>query len=130
MLLMPAAYHGVMPFFGILFSGVLGTLICLLLATLWLYLAWGTYRLNPASWWIAMVAMILAGASGIVTFARGNLIEMYRAMGYPETQIRQMDKFQFFQGAGMIWAMGIGLVAMLAYLGYVKRFFGRGPSEL
>jgi hypothetical protein len=127
MLLMPAAYHGVMPLFGILISGVPGLLVCLALAALWFYLAWGIYRLNAASWWITLAAMAFFGASSIITFQRLDWFEMFRAMGYPEAQIEQMQRYPFLQSSGMAWGMGIGLAAVFAYLIYVKRFFGRRP---
>ncbi len=129
MLLMPAAYHGVMPLFGVVLSGVRGALVCLVLAALWLYLAWGTYRLNRASWWLVLAAAAVIGASAIVSFGSVDWSEMYRAMGYPEAQIAQIEKYQFLQGSEMVWGAALGVAAVLACLCYVKRFFERGPVE-
>ena len=54
MLLMPTFYHGVAAFFGILISGLPGAVFYLVIAALFLYLAWTIYKLdvvNPSSVW-------------------------------------------------------------------------------
>jgi hypothetical protein len=125
MLLMPFAYNGVVPCFGILLAGVPGMLLSLGIAALWIYLARGVYRRQPASWWILLVTWVLLGASASITFARVDLMEMYRLMGYPKAQIELMQRYQFLQGGGMAWCLALGIGVMLAYLLYVKKFFRR-----
>jgi len=124
MLLMPVAYHGVVPFFGVLLSGAPGMAFCFVQAALWVYLARAVYRLKPEGWWILLVALVVIGVSSLITFARVDLIEMYRLMGYPEAQIELIRRYQFLQSSGMVWCVALGFGALLAYLCYVKKFFG------
>lgn len=124
MLLMPVAYRSVAPFFGTLISGIPGALFYLVVAGLFLYLARAAYRLNPRAWWLVLVIVVLFAASNLLTFSRVDLMEMYRLMGYPEGQIRQMQQFNVFQNNNfMLFCSGLGFVPLFGYLIYVRRFF-------
>ncbi len=92
MLMMPLAYHGVMPFFGSFLTGIPGTLLCLLVAAVWAYAAWLVYHLKPQGWWLILVALVVFMVSSLLTFARHDVLEMYQLMGYPQAQIDQMQK--------------------------------------
>lgn len=126
LMLMPLAYNGVMPFFGVLLTGLPGALLCVGLAVLWAYLAWGFYHLRTAAWWITVAALLVFCLSSILTFMRVDLIEMYRLMGYPEQQIEQMKAFNFFTGKTVIWWMVPFFLPLFGYLGWVKKFFRGG----
>jgi hypothetical protein len=123
MLVMQFAYQAVFPFFGFFVSGVAGVLIYLVLAAFWLYLGWVVYRLKPSAWWFLLAAGVVFSASAVVTFARADMIEMYRLMGYPEAQIAQLQKFNFLQGNWMVGLVAFCFLAFLGYLIYVKEFF-------
>ncbi len=126
LLMMPLAYNGVMPFFGVLLTGLPGTFLWVGLGGLWAYLAWGFFNLRPAAWWITLGALVLLGLSSVLTFMRIDLIEMYRLMGYPEQQIEQIKAFNFFTGKTALWWMAPFFVPLLGYLVWVKKFFRRG----
>ncbi len=123
MLLMPVAGHGVMPFFGIFLTGVPGALLCLAIAALWSYAAWLVYHLKPQGWWLILIALIVFMVSGLMTFARHDVLEMYQLMGYPQAQIDQMQKTGLLTGNRMGWLMAISVLPLLAYLLFVKRYF-------
>jgi hypothetical protein len=123
MLLMPIVGHGVMPFFGIFLTGLPGTLLCLALAALWSYAAWLLYHLRVRGWWLILIALLVFAASGIVTFARHDFLEMYQLMGYPQAQIDQMRKTGLLTGNLMPWLMLISLLPFLGYLIFVKKYF-------
>lgn len=122
-----AALGCVVPLFGQWVSGPLGGLILLIVAMAMGYLAWGAYRLRPAAWWGTLALVIVVGISSLATFARTDLLEMYRQMGMPAEQVALVEK------AGMSgwWSHGgpqmLYLAAMVAYLFYVRRYFF--PSE-
>jgi len=125
MLVMPLTVHGVAPFFGMFLTGVPGTLFYFALAALWGYAARLLYRLDPRGWWLILIAICVGMASGIVTFARHDILEMYRLMGYPEAQIEQIRKTGLLEGNTMIWMMSFSMLPFLGYLFFIKRYFRR-----
>lgn len=126
MLLMPVLYHGVVPFFGVLLTGVPGSLYYMAAAALWAYCAWRLYKLDVRGWWLILIAMLLYTVSSVMTFARHDVVEMYHAMGYTQAQIDQVQKAGVFTGNSMIWMMLIFMVPFLGYILFVKKFLPGG----
>ena len=127
MLTMPMAYNSVLPFFGVLLSGVPGTVAVLLLTVLWAFLAWAWYRLKPVAWYITLAMLLVLSISGLITFTRIDLMDMYRMMGYPPDQIALIEQYNFLTGQTMAWWSAGFLLPLLGYLIWVKRFL-RGSS--
>lgn len=125
LLIMPIAGHGVAPFFGIFLTGMPGTIFYWALAALWSYAAWLLYKLNPRGWWLILIAMCVGMASTVLTYARHDLLEMYRLMDYPEAQIEQIQKSGLLEGNLMIWLMSFSVVPFLGYLFFIKKYFRR-----
>jgi len=125
MLAMPLSYNSVLPVFGVLVSGLPGTLLFIILAGLWAYLAWGFYRRRVMALWITLGMLLLFSASNFITFTKVDLVEMYRQMGYPEQQIEQMRNFDFLSGNVMAWFTLLFLLPLCGYLLWVKRYFQR-----
>jgi hypothetical protein len=125
MLLMPVVCHGVMPFFGIFLTGLPGTLLCLAVAALWSYAAWLLYRLEQRGWWLILIALCVFMVSALVTFARHDVIEMYRLMNYPEAQIEQMQNTGLLSGNCMSWLMSFSMLLFLGYLLLIRKFLFR-----
>ena len=125
MLSMPLAYNSVMPFFGKLISGAPATMLCLVIISLMGWTAWATYRLEPAAWWVTVVLFGMLMVSAALTFARVDLIEMYRQMGFPPDQMAIMEKFSFAHSRPMAWWMFLFAVPFFAYLILVKKYFRR-----
>ncbi len=122
MLIMPIAGHGVMPFFGIFLTGVPGTMLCLAIAAIWGYAAWLLYKLDVRGWWLILIALCVFMASGLLTYARHDVMEMYRLMGYPEAQIEQIQKSGLLVGNRMSWLMALCVLPFLGYLLFIKKF--------
>ena len=125
MLVMPIAGHGVMPFFGMFLTGLPGTLFCLVIAALWAYAAWLLYQLDVRGWWLILIAYLLFMASYVVTYARHDILEMYRLMGYPRAQIDQIKKIGLLTGNRMAWMMLFSTVPFLGYILFIKKYFRR-----
>ncbi len=123
MLIVPMGYHSVMPFCGILISGLPGAILFVALAALWLWLGRMCYRLWPAAWWILVVVLVLFMVSNALTFTRIDLIEMYRKMGYSEAQIEMIRKQGLVTGSLFVWWTLGAMLPILGYLVWVKRFF-------
>ncbi len=125
MLIMPLAGHCVMPFFGMFLTGLPGALFCLAIAALWSYAAWLLYNLDVRGWWLILIALCVFMVSTLVTFARHDMMEMYRLMGYPEAQMEQMQKTGLLVGNRMSWLMSFSVVPFLGYLFFVKKYLPR-----
>ncbi len=125
MLAMPLAYKAVLPFFGVLLTGLPGTLAFLLLTALWACLAWAWYQLKPMAWWITLALLLVFAVSNVITFAQIDFIEMYRLMGYPPEQIAMIERYNFLTSKTMVWASSGFMLPMIGYLIWVKRFFRR-----
>jgi hypothetical protein len=130
LLLMPIVGHGVMPFFGMLLSGLLGSLVCVAMAALWAWCAWLLYKLDARGWWLILIVMVTYTVSALVTFSRHNILEMYQLMGYPQAQIDQMQQMGLFAGNSMGWWTVIFMVPFLGYLLFVKKYLRDGRASL
>jgi len=128
MLLMIPAYHGVAVFFGIFLVGWPGALFYLLIAVIWGYAARSIYRLERRGWWVVFIAICLLAISAALTFARHDIMEMYRLMGYPQAQIEQIQKFGLLSGNRMEWMTLGSMVPCLGYLLFIRKFL-RDPSD-
>lgn len=125
----PIAYHGVFPFFGTFLIGPLGTVFYIIMGLVWAYSAYAIYKLDQRGWWLIFVSLCLFSISTAITYSRHGVMELYRLMGYPEDQIAQIQKFNFFKGNAVVWSSLISTVPVLGYLFYVRKFFKPGNSE-
>ena len=125
LLCMPLTGHAVIPCFGIFLAGVWGTIASLFLATVWGYSAWLLYKLKNKGWWLILGTLCAFFLSSIVTYSTHDVVEMYRAAGYPETQIEQIKSTGIFSGNGMSWITGIASIPWVGYLLYIKKYFRR-----
>jgi len=127
LLIMALTGHAVMPFFGEFLTGVPGALACLAYAAIWGYGAWAMYKLNRGGWWLVFIVLCMQTLSTLLTFAQHDVMEMYRLLGYPDSQIEQLQKFSFFSGNGMMWIMVASMLPWLGYLFYIERYFRWKP---
>jgi hypothetical protein len=125
LLALPFFYKGVLPFFGIFLSGIVGSVGWIVMALLWGYAARAVYRLEVSGWWIVLVGTCLLAISGFVTYQRHDLMEVYRLMGYPEAQIAQLQQFNFLQGSTLAWMTLVSALPFVIYLLFIRKFFTR-----
>jgi hypothetical protein len=125
---MMVLYHSVVPVFGRLVTGLPGGALLVASMVILAYCTWATYRMKPAGWWVLTVSLVVVMASSALTFTRVDLIEMYRAMGYPEEQIAQLREMNLFTGSHLLWFMAITAVLMVGYLVWVKKYFHEGRT--
>jgi hypothetical protein len=123
MLVMPIAYRGVIPLFGAFISGPLGSLLYVVLAAIWLYAAWALYKLNRIGWWVIVFGLILFSISAFLTYSHHDMMELYTLMGYPQSQIELMKKYNFMSSQTMAWFTLAGTIPFLGYLLFIRRFF-------
>jgi hypothetical protein len=127
LLITPIIGRGVVPFFGMFLTGVPGGIFCLIMACVWGYAAWALYKLNRTAWWIIFIAMCVMMLSTVLTFSTHDLTEMYHLMGYPESQIAQIEKSGLLAGNRLIWLSAMWMLPFLGYLVFIRKFVFRKP---
>ena len=126
MLAMPLMGHAVFPFFGMFLTGFPGLAMYLVLMVIWAAAAWWIYRLESRGWWLILIALALFTASGVVTYAQHDPMDLYRMMGYTEAQIEPIRKSGLMTGNILTWASVLSSAPILIYLLCIKRYFRRG----
>ncbi len=106
MLVMPMTGRGVAPFFGVFLTGTPAAVFYLATAAFWLYAAWSLYRLESRGWWLVLIVLCVMMASSIVTFTQHDI---------------------FVNGNSMRWLMSLGMLPMLVYLVFIRRYLRRSP---
>jgi MFS family permease len=129
LLVTPLTSRNVVPFFGVLLSGTMATMVILACSVYGLYLAWTMYQMKISAWWGSLAAFALFSASGAITFARIDLMEFYRKSGYQEQQIEQIRNLGFFTGKIMAWIMVVFFFLFLIYLLWIKKYFRVGENH-
>jgi hypothetical protein len=127
MLITPLTGHAVMPFFGVFLTGIPGAMLYLAGAAVLIYGAWALYKLNRLGWWLIFIALCAFFISNILTYARHDVTELYRLMGYPAAQIEQIQKVGLSTGNNMMWASLFSTLPLMGYLIFIERFFRRKP---
>lgn len=118
-------YGGVMPFFGRILTGLPGMVFIVAFSALWLWIGLMWYRRKIVGWWMLLAALLVLGISNTVTFPQIDMVDFFRKMGYPESQVDMMrQQIPALRGL-MTWGSAIWLVPLLAFLIWTKRFFGR-----
>ena len=120
--LMPR-FGAAMPLAGFLVTGWLARIVWFGFAGLSAYAAWGFYRLKPSVWLLYTIAIVVFGLSSTVTFLRIDLLDYYRAVGMPESQIKQIAVSPLVHGHMIVWMTGFGVAFFGGYLLYLRRYF-------
>jgi hypothetical protein len=129
MLVMPVSGHCVMPFFGMFLTGIPGSLGYLAFAAIWFYAAWSLYKLRHLGWWLIFIALFVYMVSAMCTFARHDMLEMYRLTKYPEAQMEHLQESGLLTGNRMGWLMSLSNLPFMAYLLFIRKFFRRPGDE-
>ena len=117
------------PFFGFILSGMTGASVSLVAMLLYLYVAWGTYKLNIRAWWCSVLLIIAWALSTVITFSRVSIWDLYEKMGFPEQQLEIMRNSGISQSPIMPLFLGIWFLGLLGYLLYTRRYFVNFPEQ-
>jgi len=123
MLLMPLCGMGVLPLFGALLGGWPAGILFVVVGIVWVWAGWAAYRQRIVGWWVALVCVVLFGVSATITFARVDVLEMYRLMGYTEKQLEMLRQYNFQKGATMVLMVLGGAVPWILFLLWVRKYF-------
>jgi hypothetical protein len=121
-LLSMGIYNWAIPFFGRVLSGTSGAIVILVLTPVFVYIAWGTYKLDIKAWWCALLVHILWFLSAIMTFSMVSMEEFYEKMDFSQQQLDIIKQYStIWSNMGLY--MGFWAIAVLVYLLYIRRYF-------
>jgi hypothetical protein len=123
MLGLPLTGLAMLPFFGMLLTGIPGALAMIRMACVLFWIGRNWYRLNVAGWWALVTMTMVFGISNVLTFARVDIIEVYKKLGYPQAQIDLIQQRGWMTSGFMMWCSLLWVLPMLGYLLWVRRFF-------
>jgi hypothetical protein len=125
MALVPLSGHFALPLFGYIITGLPSILGALFFASIFAFAGWLLYHVDIRGWWIMMIFLILGSISAIVTFSVHDMMDLYRAMNYPQAQIDQIQKLGLFSGHDFVWLIVLSMLPLFGYLLWTRRYFRR-----
>jgi len=123
MLVLPFAYHGTVPQFGMVISGTSGIAFCLIQAALLLVGTVLYYRLAPSGWWLLLGLQVIMMASGILNALYLDYNAFYTAIGYTSEQLDNIQKYNFMKGGFGVGFMILCMIPALGLLAWTHRYF-------
>ena len=116
-------FGAAMPLAGFLVTGWPARLLWFGFAGFSIYAARGFHRQNPRVWLIYTVVVVCVGVSSILSFLRIDLLEYYRAVGFPEWQIKQLAANPLVKGNFIVGLSALSLTLFVGFLLYLRRYF-------
>jgi hypothetical protein len=123
MVIPPIIGLSIIPVFGRLLTGTPAAVVSFAFAALSLYLAWATYRLKPAAWWVMLIASAALTASAVITFQRVDFIDIYRKLGFPDQVTRQLQDMRILTSKMIVWWAVIVFLLFVVYLIWIRKYF-------
>src|SRR5262249_35982422 len=111
------------PFFGRNLTGVASWAVMFVLGIVDIVIAVNLYRLKVAAWWGAVALAVFRAGCSIIVFARGDVFRAYAGAGMTEQQLQMFRSNPMFRGHFMLWWSLAWILATLAYLVWLKRYF-------
>lgn len=111
------------PFFGLIISGSLGTVIFLASSALLGFLAWGFYNLKVKAFWTSVALCIFGGVSAVVTFATVRLLDFYSYMNFTPQTMEFMQTYEMPSKLNMALCTALWFAGIIGYIFYTKKYF-------
>lgn len=120
---LPLAVRPAVPFFGRLLTGPAGVAAVVLGGAAAVWLGLDVYRLRRRGWWATSCALALLGVSTVWTLARVGMLDVYRALGYPDDYVSAMAGTALARPGPTIAATIIVTLLSLAYMAAIRDAF-------
>jgi len=133
LLSLPLALRPVLPWFGNLLTGAVGSAATLLIGGVFVWIGWALFRLKLSAWWATGISAIVVAASTVWTLLETPRAAWYRALDYPEIQIERL----LMSGEPSKWPGVVATLVLtimtLIYLVSIRKHFRDGvrtdPSD-
>ncbi|MHC4159886.1 MAG: hypothetical protein ACYSSO_12490, partial [Planctomycetota bacterium] len=116
-------YKWIIPFFGVVLSGIPGAIVILLLTLLLAYTAWGVYKLDMKAWWCALLLFVCWFFSTIITFSCVSIQSFCDKMDLPKQALEMTKQHSTLWGPTTSLFMGFWVIIILVYLIYIRKYF-------
>jgi hypothetical protein len=120
--------RSVVPILGVTLTGPAATLTLVALAALLAWLSLQLYRLKESAWWTLILLQIIGGIVALMTLLRTDINALYERMGLMTPQLRSLHLEQVFRQPLLWTVLGIAWTDYLAFLIWLRRYFGRPSS--
>ncbi len=108
--------------FGFVLTGIWGALATLATLIFLGYSCYWLYRREMKGWWTALAYQVYITLSTAALFFTTSIDQMYKAMGFGETEIAMMSIYN--EQLPWLWLSGLlFLPLIIGYMIYIKRFF-------
>jgi len=125
LLWLPLALRPVLPWFGGLLTGWVGSAVTLIFSAAFVWMGWALFRLRTSAWWATGISAIVVAISTAWTLLETPRADWYRALDYPEKQIERLLQ----SGEPAKWpavvATLVFTVVTLIYLMSIRKHFDR-----
>ena len=102
----------------------------LVFAVIDVYIAYSFFRLNVKGWWVALASLGLRIISTAITYARADLFDAYRRLGWSPAQVDMLRNNPAFQAGRFLWISLLFTVLYAGFLIWTKRYFPQvGPAD-
>jgi hypothetical protein len=124
-ILLMGVTYALVPFFGHYITGLPAVGLSVVWAGLVVYMAIEAYRLKEIGWWGCLGLWLVMIVSWSLTLALTEYSELLRHMGIPPEQAKLVESMKISSMATTPWWSAIYGVAVLGYMIYVRRYFGK-----
>ena len=126
LLSLPLALRPVLPWFGDLLTGAVGSATTLLIGGIFVWIGWALFRLKPSAWWATGISTIMIAVSTVWTLLETPRVAWYRALDYPEGQIeRLLTSDEPSKWPGVVATLALTIVTLI-YLSSIRKHFRKG----
>ncbi len=119
----------IIPFFGIILSGIAGAAVAVVTTLLLGYAAWGIYKLDIKAWWIAIWIAVAGAFSMVITFSQVSLPEFFDKMGLPAQQLEMLKQAIAINEVAIEILFVVQFAVYIGFLLYMKRYFSVQSSR-
>jgi len=114
-------------FFGVIFTGTTARVIFTVTFFVYIFLAYGLYKLKIKAWLILFIINIFYIISSLTTLAMTYFEDIYLKLGFSKTRLNLMKNYFFSDMRYYEISNIIGQLLIVGYLFYILKFFKKTP---
>ena len=109
--------------FGALLTGPAARVVALLVSAAFAVATWLAFRRRPAGWWTALALFTFVPLAWIVTLLRHDLVEVYRASGMSDEELRAIGNMPTANSTLIAVSTAVMALAAVAFTVRTRKYF-------